>query len=138
MPVVFSPGEGETRPLDPTATVYTTPQKVAVIVKVVPLTVATSLASIVTRLALAPASGRATELVAVGVTAAKSMLDKSELKSISSGPAPDVYVPVIIILSPKYVGLLSIVFAIIIHLLLLILQDCLLPSLLFLRLRQDS
>ena len=29
MPVVFSPGEPETRPLDPTATVYTTAQKVA-------------------------------------------------------------------------------------------------------------
>ena len=29
MPQVFSPGEGETRPLDPTATVYTTAQKVA-------------------------------------------------------------------------------------------------------------
>ena len=29
MPVVFSPGEAETRPLDPTATVYTTAQKVA-------------------------------------------------------------------------------------------------------------
>jgi hypothetical protein len=29
MPMIFSPGEGETRPLDPTATVYTTPQKVA-------------------------------------------------------------------------------------------------------------
>jgi hypothetical protein len=29
MPVVFNPGEPETRPLDPTATVYTTPQKVA-------------------------------------------------------------------------------------------------------------
>ena len=29
MPQVFSPGEPETRPLDPTATVYTTPQKVA-------------------------------------------------------------------------------------------------------------
>jgi|TARA_R100000149_G_scaffold65960_1_gene42302 hypothetical protein len=29
MPVVFSPGEGETRPLDPTAIVYTTAQKVA-------------------------------------------------------------------------------------------------------------
>lgn len=29
MPQVFSPGEGETRPLDPTAVVYTTAQKVA-------------------------------------------------------------------------------------------------------------
>jgi len=29
MPVVFSPGEPETRPLDPTATVYTTAQRVA-------------------------------------------------------------------------------------------------------------
>jgi hypothetical protein len=29
MPQVFSPGEGETRPLDPTAAVYTTAQKVA-------------------------------------------------------------------------------------------------------------
>jgi hypothetical protein len=29
MPQVFSPGEGETRPLDPTATIYTTAQKVA-------------------------------------------------------------------------------------------------------------
>lgn len=29
MPMVFSPGEPETRPLDPTATVYTTAQKVA-------------------------------------------------------------------------------------------------------------
>ena len=29
MPQVFSPGEGETRPLDPTETVYTTAQKVA-------------------------------------------------------------------------------------------------------------
>jgi hypothetical protein len=29
MPQVFSPGEAETRPLDPTAIVYTTPQKVA-------------------------------------------------------------------------------------------------------------
>lgn len=29
MPMVFNPGEAETRPLDPTATVYTTPQKVA-------------------------------------------------------------------------------------------------------------
>ena len=29
MPIVFSPGEPETRPLDPTATVYTTAQKVA-------------------------------------------------------------------------------------------------------------
>ena len=29
MPRVYSPGEGETRPLDPTAIVYTTPQKVA-------------------------------------------------------------------------------------------------------------
>ena len=29
MPVVFSPGEGETRPLDPSAIVYTTAQKVA-------------------------------------------------------------------------------------------------------------
>jgi len=29
MPTIYSPGEGETRPLDPTAIVYTTPQKVA-------------------------------------------------------------------------------------------------------------
>ena len=29
MPIVFSPGEPETRPLDPTATVYSTAQKVA-------------------------------------------------------------------------------------------------------------
>ena len=29
MPQVFSPGEAETRPLDPTAIVYTTAQKVA-------------------------------------------------------------------------------------------------------------
>ena len=29
MPVVFSPGEPETRPLDPDAIVYTTAQKVA-------------------------------------------------------------------------------------------------------------
>tara|TARA_Y100000004_G_scaffold196142_1_gene265230 strand:- start:3670 stop:5241 length:1572 start_codon:yes stop_codon:yes gene_type:complete len=29
MPIVFSPGEGETRPLDPSAIVYTTAQKVA-------------------------------------------------------------------------------------------------------------
>mgnify|MGYP003677711186 CR=1 FL=1 len=29
MPVVFSPGEAETRPLDPTAMAYTTAQKVA-------------------------------------------------------------------------------------------------------------
>ncbi len=29
MPMVFNPGESETRPLDPSATVYTTPQKVA-------------------------------------------------------------------------------------------------------------
>ena len=29
MPQVFSPGEGETRPLDPTSVVYTTAQKVA-------------------------------------------------------------------------------------------------------------
>ena len=29
MPVVFSPGEAETRPLDPDAIVYTTAQKVA-------------------------------------------------------------------------------------------------------------
>ena len=29
MPQVFSPGEPETRPLDPDAIVYTTPQKVA-------------------------------------------------------------------------------------------------------------
>ena len=29
MPQVFSPGEGETRPLDPTEVVYTTAQKVA-------------------------------------------------------------------------------------------------------------
>jgi len=29
MPVVFSPGETETRPLDPDAIVYTTAQKVA-------------------------------------------------------------------------------------------------------------
>jgi len=29
MPVVFSPGEPETRPLDPTAIVYTSAQKVA-------------------------------------------------------------------------------------------------------------
>ena len=29
MPQVFSPGEGETRPLDPSSIVYTTAQKVA-------------------------------------------------------------------------------------------------------------
>ena len=29
MPMIFSPGEAETRPLDPEAIVYTTAQKVA-------------------------------------------------------------------------------------------------------------
>ena len=36
MPVVFSPGEPETRPLDPTATVYTTAQKVADLLDISP------------------------------------------------------------------------------------------------------
>ena len=36
MPQVFSPGEPETRPLDPTALVYTTPQKVADLLEIGP------------------------------------------------------------------------------------------------------
>jgi len=36
MPQVFSPGEGETRPLDPTAVVYTTAQKVADLLEIGP------------------------------------------------------------------------------------------------------
>ena len=36
MPQVFSPGEPETRPLDPEALVYTTPQKVADLLEIGP------------------------------------------------------------------------------------------------------
>lgn len=36
MPVVFSPGEAETRPLDPSATIYTTAQKVADLLSIGP------------------------------------------------------------------------------------------------------
>lgn len=36
MPQVFSPGEGETRPLDPDAIVYTTAQKVADLLEIGP------------------------------------------------------------------------------------------------------
>ena len=36
MPQVFSPGEAETRPLDPDAIVYTTAQKVADLLEIGP------------------------------------------------------------------------------------------------------